>query len=323
MSVGRNDPCPCGSGKKYKKCCLEKDNTVPLYGFSNDRTANIVDYRSSYDELLNDFNSKNICSEYPGFYDEPNFLKIEESNASFLDNYSAFIQKKKFSEDYLNKARVIIPVVAKLLYQELLKERELGACINASMVLSKILEREGIWCYLVNGSLTIDFPKSLGISTKHFWDIDGRPNNCNAAHGWLCAPPFNVVDITEKLQPYQEREEKYLPDYILAESITKCNVEPDDIAAPDVIMSLEWQGIRGHRILSVLNPRLKNYNEVFYPNLITYNNVKLKYVPIGTNASDGALEIMKNLNLSGRYPIVIYSDIIKPELDKLKCEGII
>jgi len=23
--IGRNDPCPCGSGKKYKKCCLDKD----------------------------------------------------------------------------------------------------------------------------------------------------------------------------------------------------------------------------------------------------------------------------------------------------------
>lgn len=23
--VGRNDPCPCGSGKKYKKCCLDKE----------------------------------------------------------------------------------------------------------------------------------------------------------------------------------------------------------------------------------------------------------------------------------------------------------
>lgn len=22
--VGRNDPCPCGSGKKYKKCCVNK-----------------------------------------------------------------------------------------------------------------------------------------------------------------------------------------------------------------------------------------------------------------------------------------------------------
>ena len=21
--IGRNDPCPCGSGKKYKKCCCK------------------------------------------------------------------------------------------------------------------------------------------------------------------------------------------------------------------------------------------------------------------------------------------------------------
>ena len=27
MEIGRNDPCPCGSGKKYKKCHLEKDET--------------------------------------------------------------------------------------------------------------------------------------------------------------------------------------------------------------------------------------------------------------------------------------------------------
>jgi tetratricopeptide (TPR) repeat protein len=26
-NIGRNDPCPCGSGKKYKKCCLNKDAT--------------------------------------------------------------------------------------------------------------------------------------------------------------------------------------------------------------------------------------------------------------------------------------------------------
>ena len=25
---GCNDPCPCGSGKKYKKCCLGKDEPV-------------------------------------------------------------------------------------------------------------------------------------------------------------------------------------------------------------------------------------------------------------------------------------------------------
>lgn len=25
VKVGRNDPCPCGSGHKYKKCCLDKE----------------------------------------------------------------------------------------------------------------------------------------------------------------------------------------------------------------------------------------------------------------------------------------------------------
>ena len=25
---GRNDPCPCGSGNKYKKCCLAKEEAA-------------------------------------------------------------------------------------------------------------------------------------------------------------------------------------------------------------------------------------------------------------------------------------------------------
>jgi hypothetical protein len=28
--VGRNQPCPCGSGKKYKQCCLTRDETAAL-----------------------------------------------------------------------------------------------------------------------------------------------------------------------------------------------------------------------------------------------------------------------------------------------------
>ncbi len=36
LKVGRNDPCPCGSGRKYKKCCLNKpvkgeDGIGPYY----------------------------------------------------------------------------------------------------------------------------------------------------------------------------------------------------------------------------------------------------------------------------------------------------
>jgi hypothetical protein len=28
--IGRNDPCPCGSGEKYKKCCLPKEESRKL-----------------------------------------------------------------------------------------------------------------------------------------------------------------------------------------------------------------------------------------------------------------------------------------------------
>jgi uncharacterized protein YchJ len=31
QKIGRNEPCPCGSGKKYKKCCLRKGNGVGLF----------------------------------------------------------------------------------------------------------------------------------------------------------------------------------------------------------------------------------------------------------------------------------------------------
>jgi tetratricopeptide (TPR) repeat protein len=38
--LGRNDPCRCGSGKKYKKCCLPLDErsaaTPPLLMLDND-----------------------------------------------------------------------------------------------------------------------------------------------------------------------------------------------------------------------------------------------------------------------------------------------
>jgi tetratricopeptide (TPR) repeat protein len=36
---GRNDPCPCGSGKKYKHCCLEKDQAAEHENFARAAAA--------------------------------------------------------------------------------------------------------------------------------------------------------------------------------------------------------------------------------------------------------------------------------------------
>lgn len=43
--AGRNDPCPCGSGKKYKACCWNKElpqTRKPLKGRVVTSTSNLM-----------------------------------------------------------------------------------------------------------------------------------------------------------------------------------------------------------------------------------------------------------------------------------------
>ena len=43
--IGRNDPCPCGSGKKYKNCCLKKPRSaLDAIESSTERGKALADY---------------------------------------------------------------------------------------------------------------------------------------------------------------------------------------------------------------------------------------------------------------------------------------
>ncbi|UUX93171.1 YecA family protein [Methanoplanus endosymbiosus] len=52
--TGRNDPCPCGSGKKYKKCCMKKDR---------DEMRESAEIRVFEDELKSLINNKQDLDE--------------------------------------------------------------------------------------------------------------------------------------------------------------------------------------------------------------------------------------------------------------------
>jgi hypothetical protein len=49
---GRNDRCPCGSGKKYKKCCLPKDEAKADVALA-DEAAEPITRRPDVDSLKN------------------------------------------------------------------------------------------------------------------------------------------------------------------------------------------------------------------------------------------------------------------------------
>ncbi len=41
--IGRNDPCPCGSGLKYKKCCLKTGQYEETYELSGIEMRQVKD----------------------------------------------------------------------------------------------------------------------------------------------------------------------------------------------------------------------------------------------------------------------------------------
>ncbi len=121
----------------------------------------MVDYSADFQSVLNDFINHNIPIDSPGFYDNPNFINIENKNPTYLSNYAQFVQLRPYSQAYLIQAESTIIQIANLLRHELVSDGRLGACLDVCMVLSRILEREGIWNYLVQGALTLDFDNSL------------------------------------------------------------------------------------------------------------------------------------------------------------------
>ena len=53
VKIGRNDPCPCGSGKKYKQCCLKKAQV----------TADGQESRQEQEKWLKDYPPTNVERE--------------------------------------------------------------------------------------------------------------------------------------------------------------------------------------------------------------------------------------------------------------------
>jgi len=70
--VGRNDPCPCGSGKKYKKCCakhsmgrhtaqvISSSNTQSLLGRISAAGASMKQAKETQIEKEQNVGEKNI-----------------------------------------------------------------------------------------------------------------------------------------------------------------------------------------------------------------------------------------------------------------------
>jgi len=50
--IGRNDPCPCGSGKKYKRCCLDTQESLAQLDDVQKHAITLRAQRREFDRLV-------------------------------------------------------------------------------------------------------------------------------------------------------------------------------------------------------------------------------------------------------------------------------
>jgi len=124
MKIGSNEPCPCGSGKKYKWCCInkEQDTITANYDDLRDTVADLQDIKDEdLDEedeadkddktgeqelwlrLMNNFR-KSMLKNKPHIKDYHKARKLHnEICGSMVDYYEAGNFKQKVDKGYASK----------------------------------------------------------------------------------------------------------------------------------------------------------------------------------------------------------------------------
>jgi tetratricopeptide (TPR) repeat protein len=77
-NIGRNEPCPCGSGKKYKKCCGAKEAVSITHVLENEMEElqkNLIHY------ALNHYEDE----VFTGFEEYQDYFEIEEEELQFYE----------------------------------------------------------------------------------------------------------------------------------------------------------------------------------------------------------------------------------------------
>jgi hypothetical protein len=266
--------------------------------------------KKSRRELEAGFEELGIDYSHPGFYDTTAFKAVEKKAPAFIHAYGEYVDSLEFNDEYKQRAQKLAMEAARFLFAELVKDGRKGACIDASGVLQRILDRDEVWSYLVGGGVRISFPSSSAIRDSYFWPLVHPDNPAKTGHAWLCVPPFKVLDITLPIQHYPAKTAAYFDGFVAAEEYSEYEAVAGDLYE-DELVELVVQKTGKPPTLENLAPRTKQFMRTFTAFSIRYAELALKYIPMQITAIDSDLEGMRNLCLSGMYPLELYERFLR------------
>jgi len=188
QKIGRNEMCPCGSGKKYKKCCLLKENNNEIIEeaeeFSMTRGYGLLEGIKSEEEFLNLFQTK--AKEEGIIYDKylSKFKYVEETGypVTYLDYL--ILEMLNVCGYVINEFNVLKKTeIEKILIKVLKEMKVVEKCIKDVIkesgredIESILKEKMSLSDFGKNGLFDM-FPKKLKKETmlNYFYGMISRP----------------------------------------------------------------------------------------------------------------------------------------------------
>jgi hypothetical protein len=266
---------------------------------------------SAQKQLERAFRNRSIDFGKPGFCDEGPFLKAERQDARFLETYARYVEVRHYDDSYLATARPKIELVAEAVRSAVASDGGIGACVHASGMVARMLDRLNIWNYVAKATLTITF--GAGTHEPQYFRVLDK-GNFVASHAIVVAPPFGVVDVTVKHQPYPPGIAALVPDIVVADQFERTSWTADDLANPDRQLAVSAMGIRFEDYLKRVEPQMLEVMSALPARLVQAGSVELKYVPVAIGGFVEQLEELTGYQPCGRTAMDIFETDVRPKL---------
>jgi hypothetical protein len=258
------------------------------------------------------FRNRSIDYSKPGFCDQEAFLRVERQDHRFLETYAQFVEARAYDEPYLSDARQKIDAVAEVMRAAVAQDGRLGACVDASGMVGRMLDRLNIWNYVAKSTLTITFEQS-GHDPQYFWALDDR--QFVAPHAIVVAPPYAVVDVTVKHQPYPTSKGILIPDLVLADQFEQTNWSAEDLANPTIRHIAIQSGFRQFReFLARRHPEMLEVMAALPARLVRTGDITLKYVIVAIGGFVEPLDHVRGYQPCGKTALELFEQQVVPRL---------
>jgi hypothetical protein len=260
------------------------------------------------------FSKRSINTSEIAFYNSEEFLKAEKNNPDILELYACHVDQMVCSAEQLAHNASCIETLCKILHDFIVRDDQVGTCVDLSGMVSKFLEAYGVWNYCISGSMNFHNPAlQVEGNTTYFWTFDTTDR---AGHVWVVAPPYAIIDLSARSQPFTSNEQDFIPDYILQKSGSVVNAITKDHVSPEIqMMYLGMNTNISGKAYYALDLNVKKFDEYFPSYEFMVRETKFRYLCAGTTMTDAmSIEDLRGRKWRNKYPAEIFEEIVRPQM---------